>query len=86
MSDRREALKRVIVDLNTQADFLLPNGAFPVSNRATMTPFEGVVELVDATPEPKQLVVVEGIHGLGIFQDADYVEIVSGFMDEVLGQ
>jgi len=51
-----------------------------------MTPFEGVVELVDATPEPKQLVVVEGIHGLGIFQDADYVEIVSGFMDEVLGQ
>jgi len=40
MSDRREALKRVIVDLNTQADFLLPNGAFPVSNRATM----GVLE------------------------------------------
>jgi len=38
MSDRRESLKRVIVDLNTQADFLLPNGAFPVSNRATMLP------------------------------------------------
>jgi len=51
-----------------------------------MTPFDGVVELVDATPEPKQLAVVEGIHGLGIFQDPDYVEIVSGFMDEVLGQ
>jgi len=51
-----------------------------------ITPFDGVVQLVDATPEPKQLAVVEGIHGLGIFQDPDYVEIVSGFMDEVLGQ
>ena len=38
MSDRRKTLKRVIVDLNTQADFLMPDGAFPVSNRATMLP------------------------------------------------
>lgn len=38
MADRRISLQRVLVDLNTQADFLLPDGAFPVSNRDTMLP------------------------------------------------
>ena len=33
---RRVALERVLLDMNTQCDFLLPRGAVPVSNRAAV--------------------------------------------------
>ncbi len=35
---RRPAFDRIMIDLNTQCDFLLPSGALPVANRATALP------------------------------------------------
>ncbi|HWL93040.1 MAG TPA: isochorismatase family protein [Phycisphaerae bacterium] len=35
---RRVALERILLDLNTQCDFLLPGGALPVSNRGEIMP------------------------------------------------
>src|SRR5437879_1336806 len=35
---RRVDVDRVVLDLNTQCDFLLPRGAVPVSNRAAVVP------------------------------------------------
>ena len=37
-SARRASFGRLLVDLNTQCDFLLPRGALPVANRATVLP------------------------------------------------
>ncbi|MBX3393919.1 MAG: isochorismatase family protein [Phycisphaerae bacterium] len=37
-SNRRSVFERVILDLNTQCDFLLPGGALPVANRADVLP------------------------------------------------
>lgn len=37
-SARRRRFERVLVDLNTQCDFLLPGGALPVTNRAEALP------------------------------------------------
>lgn len=37
-STRGNALDRVLVDINTQCDFLLPNGAVPVANRTQVLP------------------------------------------------
>lgn len=37
-SKRRNPLDRVIIDLNTQCDLLLPKGALPVSNRNAILP------------------------------------------------
>lgn len=36
--NRRSVFERVILDLNTQCDFLLPGGALPVANRAEVLP------------------------------------------------
>ncbi len=38
MTMRRPAYTRVLIDLNTQCDFLLPGGALPVSNRDIILP------------------------------------------------
>lgn len=38
MTVRRPAYTRVLIDLNTQCDFLLPGGALPVSNRDIILP------------------------------------------------
>lgn len=38
MTMRRPACSRVLIDLNTQCDFLLPGGALPVSNRDIILP------------------------------------------------
>ena len=37
-SARRSSFGRIVVDMNTQCDFLLPNGALPVANRADVIP------------------------------------------------
>jgi nicotinamidase/pyrazinamidase len=37
-SSRRGPLNRLLVDLNTQCDFLLPRGVLPVTNRAAILP------------------------------------------------
>jgi len=37
-STRWSAFDRILVDMNTQCDFLLPNGATPVANRAQVLP------------------------------------------------
>lgn len=37
-SARRVSFGRLLVDLNTQCDFLLPRGSLPVANRATVLP------------------------------------------------
>ncbi len=37
-STRRSSFGRILVDMNTQCDFLLPNGAVPVANRAQILP------------------------------------------------
>lgn len=37
-SARGGSLDRVLIDLNTQCDFLLPGGALPVANRAELVP------------------------------------------------
>lgn len=37
-STRRSSFDRILVDMNTQCDFLLPNGATPVANRAQILP------------------------------------------------
>ena len=50
------------------------------------TPYQGAVQLFDASPEPKQLASIVGIHGLGIFQVPEYSKIVADFLDEMLPQ
>ncbi|HVP13824.1 MAG TPA: isochorismatase family protein [Phycisphaerae bacterium] len=35
---RRSSFDRILVDMNTQCDFLLPNGAVPVANRSQILP------------------------------------------------
>ncbi len=37
-SARCSSLGRIVVDMNTQCDFLLPNGALPVANRSEVIP------------------------------------------------
>ncbi len=37
-SSRRGSVTRVLLDINTQCDFLLPRGALPVANRAEVLP------------------------------------------------
>lgn len=37
-SKRRKTIDRLLIDMNTQCDFLLPKGAVPVANRAQVLP------------------------------------------------
>lgn len=50
-----------------------------------ITPFIGAQQLFELSPEPRQLAPVTGIHGLSVYADPNYMQIVADFLDGVTG-